>query len=249
MLFVSAHEVFSVLIQAHLSCRESTMPIGLPEFVENPEPRCPVILLCDTSRSMSGEPIEALNTGLAAFQKDVYKDELASLRVEVALVTFGPVRFTQDFVTIDSFTPPRLTANGVTPMGKAIEYALDLLEQRKETYKTNGVQYYRPWVFLVTDGAPTDSWENAAFRIREAEAQSRMLFFAVGVEGADMMKLRQIALPERPPLLLNGLDFSSMFQWLSTSLRRVSAGKIGGSSMVSLPAIVWGQMAPRHRER
>ena len=128
------------------------MPIGLPEFVENPEPRCPVILLCDTSGSMSGEPIEALNTGLVAFQKDVYKDEIASLRVEVALVTFGPVRLTQDFVTIDNFTPPRLTASGVTPMGEAIEYALDLLEQRKETYKTNGVQLlkmlFRPYIHL-----------------------------------------------------------------------------------------------------
>ncbi len=175
------------------------MPIGLPEFVENPEPRCPVILLCDTSGSMSGEPINALNTGLAAFQKDVYKDEIASLRVELALVTFGPVRLTQDFVTIDNFTPPRLTASGVTPMGEAIEYALDLLEQRKETYKTNGVQYYRPWVFLVTDGAPTDSWQNAAYRIREAEAQRRMLFFAVGVEGADMNTLRQIGTFSKKP--------------------------------------------------
>jgi uncharacterized protein YegL len=111
------------------------MPIGLPEFVENPEPRCPVILLCDTSGSIHGEPIKALNTGLAAFQKDVYKDEIASLRVEVALVTFGSaVKLTQDFVTIDSFSPPRLDADGITPMGEAIEYALDLLEQRKETY-------------------------------------------------------------------------------------------------------------------
>lgn len=218
------------------------MPIGLPEFVENPEPRCPVILLCDTSGSMQGEPINALNMGLAAFQKDVYKDEIASLRVEVALVTFGPVRLAQDFVTIDNFTPPRLEASGVTPMGEAIEYALDLLEQRKETYKNNGVQYYRPWVFLITDGAPTDSWQNAAYRIREAEAQRRMLFFAVGVEGADMNKLRQIALPERPPVLLNGLDFTSMFQWLSTSMKRVSGSKVGGS-MVQLPAVGWGQIA------
>jgi uncharacterized protein YegL len=218
------------------------MPIGLPEFVENPEPRCPVILLCDTSGSMSGEPINALNTGLVAFQKDVYKDEIASLRVEVALVTFGPVRLTQDFVTIDNFTPPKLTADGVTPMGEAIEYALDLLEQRKEIYKANGVQYYRPWVFLVTDGAPTDSWQNAAYRIREAEAQRRLLFFAVGVEGADVDKLRQIALPERPPVLLNGLDFSSMFQWLSTSMKRVSSSKVG-AAMVSLPPVGWGQIA------
>ena len=94
-------------------------------------------------------------------------------------------------------------------MGEAIVYALDLMEQRKETYKNNGVQYYRPWVFLITDGAPTDSWQNAARRIREMEAQRRMLFFAVGVAGADMNKLRQIALPERPPVMLNGLDFTS----------------------------------------
>jgi uncharacterized protein YegL len=217
------------------------MPIGLPEFVENPEPRCPVVLLCDTSGSMSGEPINALNTGLAAFQKDVYKDEIASLRVEVALVTFGPVRLTQDFVTIDNFTPQKLTAGGVTPMGEAIEYALDLLEQRKKTYQSNGVQYYRPWVFLVTDGAPTDSWQNAAYKVREAEAQRRLLFFAVGVKGADIDKLRQIALPERPPVLLNGLDFSSMFQWLSASMKRVSSNKVGGE-MVSLPPVGWGQI-------
>jgi uncharacterized protein YegL len=217
------------------------MPIGLPEFVENPEPRCPVILLCDTSGSMSGEPINALNKGLAAFQEDVYKDEIASLRVEVALVTFGPVKLTQDFVTIDNFIPPKLTANDVTPMGEAIEYALDLLEHRKKTYQSNGVQYYRPWVFLVTDGAPTDSWQNAANKIREAEAQRRLLFFAVGVKGADIDKLRQIALPERPPVLLNGLDFSSMFQWLSASMKRVSSSKVG-EGMVSLPPVGWGQI-------
>jgi uncharacterized protein YegL len=154
---------------------EYKMPLALPEFVDNPEPRCPVILLCDTSGSMAGEPIKALKEGLAAFQNDVYRDEIASLRVEVALVSFGPVRLAQDFVTIDNFTPPQLTADGVTPMGEAIEYALDLLEKRKETYKTNGIQYYRPWVFLITDGAPTDSWQNAAYRVREAEAQRRLL--------------------------------------------------------------------------
>ncbi|NJO93889.1 MAG: VWA domain-containing protein [Hydrococcus sp. RM1_1_31] len=217
------------------------MPIGLPEFVENPEPRCPVILLCDTSGSMSGEPINALNAGLAAFKEDVYKDEIASLRVEVALVTFGPVKLAQDFVTIDNFIAPNLKADGGTPMGQAIESALDLLETRKETYKNNGIQYYRPWVFLITDGAPTDNWLNAAQRVREAENQRRLLFFAVGVKGADLNTLRQIAPPERPPLLLNGLDFRSMFQWLSTSMKRVSSSQVGGT-MISLPPVGWGQI-------
>lgn len=218
------------------------MPVGLPEFVDNPEPRCPVILLCDTSGSMAGEPINALNAGLAAFKEDVYLDEVASLRVEVALVTFGPVQLAQDFVTIDNFTSPRLVADGGTPMGEAIEYALDLLERRKETYKNNGIQYYRPWVFLITDGAPTDRWYNAAQQVRQAEAQRRLLFFAVGVKGADMNTLRQIALPERPPVVLDGLKFREMFHWLSDSMKRVSSSQVGGT-MIALPPVGWGQIA------
>lgn len=217
------------------------MPVGLPEFVDNPEPRCPVILLCDTSGSMSGAPINALNAGLAAFKEDVYRDEMALLRVEVALVTFGPVRLTQDFVTIDNFTPPKLKADDRTPMGEAIEYALDLLEDRKEIYKNNSIQYYRPWVLLMTDGAPTDIWQNAAHRVRQAEAQGRLLFFAIGVQGADMNTLQQITPPERPPVLLNGLDFRSLFLWLSKSMKRVSSSQVGGT-MIALPPVGWGQI-------
>ena len=217
------------------------MPIGLPEFVDNPEPRCPVILLCDTSGSMAGAPINQLNAGIAAFKDDVCSDEVAPLRVEVALVTFGPVRLTQDFVTIDNFTPPKLKADDRTPMGEAIEYALDLLEDRKEIYKNNGIQYYRPWVLLMTDGAPTDFWQNAAQRVRQAEAQGRLLFFGVGVQGADMNTLQQITPPERKPVLLNGLDFRSLFLWLSKSMKRVSSSQVGGT-MIALPPVGWGQI-------
>ncbi|MBD2727204.1 VWA domain-containing protein [Nostoc sp. FACHB-892] len=217
------------------------MAVGMPEFVENPENRCPVILLLDTSGSMSGQPIQELNRGLAAFKADVLKDSQASLSVEVAMITFGPiVKLTQDFVTIDQFTPPTLEVDGVTPMGGAIEYALDFLESRKQTYKDNGILYYRPWVFLITDGAPTDSWQSAAQRMREAEAQRRLSFFAVGVQGADMNILKQISVPERLPIMLNGLDFREMFVWLSASMKRVSSGKVGQA--VALPAMGWGQI-------
>ncbi len=218
------------------------MPVGLPEFVDNPENRCPVILLLDTSGSMSGAPIMELSRGLGVFKESVQEDAMASLRVEVAIVTFGPVRLIQDFVTIDHFIPPKLEAVGATPIGEAIDSALDLLERRKATYKENGIQYYRPWVFLITDGAPTDSWQHGAQRIRQAEIERRLCFFAVGVEGADLNTLRQIAPPERPPLLLNGLDFRSMFVWLSTSMKKVSSSQVGGT-MVALPPVSgWGQI-------
>ncbi|MEH2159604.1 MAG: VWA domain-containing protein [Nostoc sp.] len=217
------------------------MAVGLPEFVENPENRCPVILLLDTSGSMSGKPIQELNRGLAAFKEDVLKDSQASLSVEVAMIAFGPiVKLKQDFVTIDQFTPPILEVGGLTPMGGAIEYALDFLENRKQTYQDNGILYYRPWVFLITDGAPTDSWQLAAQRLREGETQSRLLFFAVGVQGADMNILKQISPHERPPVTLNGLNFRELFVWLSASMKRVSSGKVGQA--VALPAVGWGQI-------
>jgi uncharacterized protein YegL len=218
--------------------------VGQPEFVENPENRCPVILLVDTSSSMQGAPMAALNTGLEAFQDAILQDEQAALRVDVAIVSFGPVELVQDFVTIDHFVPPTLIAQGLTPMGEALTYALDLLEDRKQTYRTNGIQYYRPWVFLITDGAPnpTSPWQQAAQRIREAEAQRKMSFFAVGVQGADIYTLSQIAPVERPPLMLNGLDFKSMFLWLSDSMVRVSSSTVGGD-MVALPPVGWGQIA------
>jgi hypothetical protein len=56
------------------------MPVGFPEFVENPENRCPVILLLDTSGSMSGQPIQQLNRGIAAFKEDVLKDTQEPLK-------------------------------------------------------------------------------------------------------------------------------------------------------------------------
>lgn len=217
------------------------MPVGLPEFVENPENRCPVVLLLDTSTSMAGKPIEELRRGVQVFKDEIQKDTKAALTVEVAIVTFGPVQLVQDFATIDHMQVPELVADGYTPMGEAIEYGLNLLEGRKEIYKGHGVQYYRPWIFLITDGAPTDSWQNAAQRIRQGEGQRKFCFFAVGVEGVDLETLKQIAPPDRPPALLQGLDFKSLFIWLSTSMKRVSSGKVGEA--IALPPVGWAQIA------
>jgi uncharacterized protein YegL len=216
------------------------MPVGLPEFVQNPENRCPVILLLDTSGSMIGDAINALNQGVSLFKENIQTDTKASLSVEVALITFGPVQLVQDFVTIDQFEPPTLVADGVTPMGEAIEYALDCLETRKAVYQANGIQYYRPWIFMITDGAPTDLWQDAAARIRQGETDRKFCFFSVAVEGADFKTLSQIVSPERPPVLLNGLDFQSLFVWLSKSMKRVSSGRVG--EVLALPPIGWGQV-------
>jgi uncharacterized protein YegL len=198
-----------------------------PSFVDNPEPRCPCVLLLDTSASMSGARIQELNQGLLAFKDSLANDTMASKRVEISIVTFGPVHQLVEFVTADAFEPPTLQTTGDTPMGAAIRYGLELVRARKDVYKTNGVQYYRPWVFLITDGGPTDEWKTAASQVHEGEAARAFTFFAVGVDAADMDKLGQISPPGRVPLKLKGLAFQEMFRWLSSSLGSVSHSKPG----------------------
>jgi len=204
------------------------------EFVDNPEPRCPCVLLLDTSASMNGQPIDALNQGLRIFQTDLLQDDLARRRVEVAIITFGNggVQVVQPFVTANQFEAPTLTANSNTPMGAAINLALDMLHARKVLYQENSIPYYRPWVFMITDGTPTDSWQQAAQRIRSEEQSKALAFFAVGIANANMEILAQIAL--RRPLKLQGLKFSELFHWLSASQKRVSASQVG--EMTALPA-------------
>lgn len=202
------------------------IPFGTDDFAMNPEPRCPCLLLLDVSGSMQGNPIQQLNAGLVQFKDELFADSLASKRVEVALVTFGgEVTVVNDFQNPSNFQTPTLEPKGNTPMGEAIVKGLTLLKQRKETYKSNGVGYYRPWVFLLTDGGPTDSWTDARTQIHEGEKAKAFAFFAVGVEEANMTVLKEMAV--REPLKLQGLAFRKLFVWLSSSMKAVSASVPG----------------------
>jgi uncharacterized protein YegL len=133
-----------------------------------------------------------------------------------------------------------LPAQGYTHMGAAIQQALDLLQARKEQYRSNGVAYYRPWVFMITDGEPQgepdDMVEQAVQRLKDDEAEKRVAFFAVGVEKANMARLAQFT--ERPPIKLKGLNFVDMFVWLSTSMQAVAQSK--PAEQVALPPPDWG---------
>jgi len=228
------------------------------EFADNPEPRCAVVLLLDTSGSMSGRPIQELNEGIQAFEKSLKADKLASLRVEISIVTFGPV-CTRDvrgegngdlgtdaehaFVTADNFQAPTLPITGDTPMGAAMTRALELIRRRKEIYKTQGAEYYRPWILLVTDGGPTDSYKTAAATARQAENSNSVVVYAVGVEGANMGTLAEFS--NRQPLKLRGLAFAELFQWLSKSLQNVSTSGVG-DQQVPLAPVGWATADTSH---
>jgi uncharacterized protein YegL len=196
------------------------------EFAENPEPRVPCVLIVDTSTSMQGVRIAELNKGLQAYRDELLADPLAAKRVEVAIVTFGgTVTRLVDFVTAANFNPPTLQVIGGTPMGEAIRVALDMIEERKNSYREHGIAYYRPWAFLITDGEPNDHWKPIVSRVHSGEQQKSFCFFAVGVEGANMEVLDEICV--RKPLWLQGTKFRELFSWLSNSQQAVSRSSPG----------------------
>lgn len=230
----------------------SSERIALEERIEiaNPQhPHCATVLLVDTSGSMAGDKIRQLNEGLRLFRDDVASDDLARKRVELAVVSFGgAVSVAHGFSSIESFSPPALQADGGTPMGEAILEAIEMLRRRKQEYRDTGVDYYRPWIFLITDGEPTDMapgdarWGEVVAAVHDGERSKEFLFFAVGVEPADMDALAQIAPPERPPVRLRPGRFREMFAWLSRSQQRVSASKVG--EQLALPSPTgWAEIA------
>lgn len=193
--------------------------------VSNPAPRCPVVLLLDTSGSMAGAPIDELNQGVLQFLEETRNDEAAGMSVELEVITFAD-RATRaiPFTPIARVNaPPPFGAYGMTSMGAALRMATADLKSRRELYRRTGVSSYRPWVVLMTDGGPNDKWQDAAREMRAMGERGRIQYIGIEIgRQADHWTMCQI-LPANPgPVRLQGLKFKQFFRWLTDSLRSVS---------------------------
>src|SRR5205809_180621 len=118
----------------------------------NPEPRIACALLLDVSASMTGSKIDALNTGFDLFCQQIRQDELARKRAEVVVITFDTTaRVIIPFTEGRDLQPRRFDAGGTTAMGGALILAMDEIEAQKQAYKGADLEYYRPWLFILTD--------------------------------------------------------------------------------------------------
>ena len=216
--------------------------------VTNPAPRCPVILMLDTSGSMSGQPLRELQSGLDQFLKETSDDETASMSVELEIITFGgDAEIASPFAPVCDIAdmPPVLDANGSTPLGEALKLADSELKARRRLYKQKGIACYKPWIVLMTDGCPNDDYENAAVSMKRMGDEGKLQYIGIGIgEEADFDTLRKI-LPERPgPVKLKGLCFKEFFKWLTDSLKSVSASSVAEQDNVRLGNVTsWADLA------
>lgn len=184
-------------------------------FDSGKEKRVPIILLLDTSGSM-GEPVEVvdakgvpsevkpideLNAELGNWAAELQGNAHLRYRAEIAVITFGSGGVkTLDlgsggpFTPAAQFKPPRLHAGGVTPMLEAIDDAIQLAEERKRQLDAADIDRFRPLLFMMSDGGPTDRSGNAldsgdcetiTAELAQLQETKRLAFFTVGVAGCD----------------------------------------------------------------
>lgn len=197
------------------------------ESPENFEQKCLCVLTLDVSGSMAGNPISQLNAGLATFHKEIKDgdDEVLRDRLEISIIEFGSkVKCIQEPALVDNFDMPKLGVKGTTKMVDGVRAAIEKVEARKEWYKSTEQPYYRPWIILITDGAPDNDQDVVALaeEIQKGGTEKKFVFLSVGVKGADMNVLSKIAQPGMAPTKLQGFKFSNFFRWLSNSMGTIT---------------------------
>lgn len=209
------------------------MKLRLEELTDNSNARLPICLALDTSGSMDGAKLAELNAAVRWFFNEVRNDEMAAMTAEIATVSFGgDVRRLTEVSGIDRQQVPVLTASGATPMGEAVNKCLDLLEQAKREYKEMGVDYYQPWLVLMTDGTPTDEIAKAVARCQQ-EIRNRKLTvipIAIGAD-ADLATLASFSKDDFPPLRLDSARLKAFFAWLAKSIQQTSMSNPGDSDV------------------
>lgn len=214
--------------------------------VTNPAPRCPVILLLDTSYSMSGKPIQELNRGLHQFICETAYDEAASMSVELEIITFNSkVEIKMPFTPICNVdkNPPPLTVDGCTNLGEALDLAIKELGKRRKTYQNNGIPYFKPWVILMTDGRPTDNWQDPARRIKKMAEDKNITYLGVEIGKQVDREIMFQLMPNRNPMLatLDKLEFKKFFRWLTSSMSTLSNSAVSAQDDLQFDDISsWG---------
>lgn len=198
------------------------------------EPHMACVLLLDTSGSMYGDPIDSLNRAINDFKEQTSMDELAQKRVDIAIIEFNDTaRVVQDFTPLSQMQPVTLSASGCTAMGAGINLAIDKVKERNRFYNSMGTPCFKPWIFMITDGAPTDDIESARQRIIDEESKGtygKLKFWAVGVPGYSKETLTSLT---KRCIALNEANFNGIFNWLSESMVTISVSRVDENPQLS----------------
>lgn len=206
------------------------MDFGGAEFQSR---RLPIYLLLDTSGSMAGAPIQAVDQGVRLLHNELMNDPSAIETVYISVITFdSQARMVMPLTELVQFVPPTLTAAGTTSLGAALRLLNDALNRdiRANTPQQKGD--YKPLVFLMTDGDPTDRWEREADALKQRTQQKIASIIALGCGGSVNVKtLQRITNVVLKMETITPDQITQYFKWVSQSISTVSVSAQAAASV------------------
>jgi uncharacterized protein YegL len=200
--------------------------------------RLPVYLVIDCSESMAGPAFEAVQHGLDTLLNDLRADPNAIETVSICVITFhAKAKIAVPLTEVPSFTLPKLVLGSGTSLGTALELLLQRMNQEVVVQTADRKGDWKPLVFILTDGNPTDTWFSIAdiFKSTVSGRKANVIALACGPD-VDTGTLRRIT-----PNVLSFKDhekprFADFFKWISQSVQTTSAKFLSGAeSGVTLP--------------
>lgn len=196
--------------------------------------RLPVYLLLDTSGSMSGEPIEAVKNGVQVMISSLRQNPQAIETAYISVITFDSIaKQLIPLTDLGSFQMVDIRATGTTALGDALKVLSQCIDKEVATTTAETKGDWKPLVFLMTDGIPTDDWQSG---LREFQKRKTAYTIACAAgSGADTSVLLQIT---ENVLSLDTADSQSIakfFAWVTASIG-VSSTKVedAGKEVIGL---------------
>ncbi|MBQ8358051.1 MAG: VWA domain-containing protein [Clostridia bacterium] len=187
--------------------------------------KVPICLVLDCSGSMRYADgtklpkIDELNLNIDAFLEYVRNDPKASKICDLCIITMGDsVRVVSRYTTVDRIHFGHFAASGGTPLGTAMQTAVNLLTERRQYYRDNDIEHYKPILMVMTDGDPTDDISYISRLVSDMVSNKEIKIFPVGI-GVNFNQdiLAQFSPLLKPKLIRNSEAFDKLFKLLSAS--------------------------------
>ncbi len=194
-------------------------------LIKNASHRVCICLCIDASLSMLNENrIGKVNSGVRKFIKSCQDDLYAQGAADVCIITFGgrKAAIVHNFTGVREIDYQDIIPDGQTPMGEAIELALDEIKKRKALFASHGISSFKPWLIIMSDGVSTDDISHAADRLRAAQRAKKIKVMCIDMSnGTEMSDLKKLTL-DGAVSSIGALEIEDFFNLLSREVAGLS---------------------------